>query len=437
MNKIGLVISREFNVRVRKKSFIVMTILMPLLMVLLVTVPTLVAMYSSRSNETKTIVVVDNSNQIYDQLHNTREIVFQKSESKYPSVVTENPDAYGYLIIGSKVVENPNTVQLYSRKNTTIGLQNQINSQISRIITAHRIAQTNIEGLEQTIQRVSAHSKLSTYAVELNRDNNVEQRASSSYVAIGAGYISGFVIYMFILMYGMMVLQGVVEEKSNRIVEVIVSSVRPFELMMGKILGIAMVAILQFLVWAVIAGVLLLVVMPVIAGVGGSAGAVSANVGDIGALPQSIDSIVSVLSNPMYLLQLFGGFIVFFVGGYLLYAAMFAAVGSAVESVTDTQQMQVPVTIPLIIALVLMMNAMQDPYSSVAFWGSMIPFTSPIIMMVRVAYGVSWWEFLLSVSLLYGTFVGVTYLAAKIYRTGIFMYGKKPSFVEILRWLRR
>ncbi len=430
MGKIGLIIGREFNIRVRKKTFILTTLLMPLLLVGMVVVPSLIARYGGDS-KLKEIVVVDSSGVIAGKLSNSESINYVIASKGYPEVTSSYPKAFGYLVIGSDIIDNPNAVQLYTTENSTIATEKEIEGILSSIVTQSRIDSSGVEGLAELMGSVMARTKISTYTIEMSDSGTVEEKVSSSGAAMGVAYIGSFMIYMFILVYGMMVLQGVVEEKSNRVLEVIVSSVKPFELMMGKILGVASVAILQFIIWIILGGLGIYLansmMFPATDMVGGAAG---------GLMPTGIMGLLGTLTDPWFIFRILGGFILFFAGGYLLYASFFAAIGSAVDNVADTQQLQIPVTIPLIVGLTVMLSVMQSPDSSMAFWFSMIPLTSPIIMMARLAYGVPVWELMLSLALLYGSFVGMVYVAAKIYRVGIFMYGKKPTFAEIIRWMR-
>ncbi len=427
MSKIGLIIGREFNIRVRKKTFIITTLLMPLLMVAMVVVPSLIARFGGESTNVKSIVVVDSSGVIADKLASSDAIEYQIVDGEYPEVTTSYPNVFGYLVIGRDIIDNPTNVQLYTTQSSTLSTEGEIEGLLSAIITQSRIDSSGVEGLAELMGQVSARAKVNTFSIETDDSGEVVHKASSSGAAMGVAYLGGFMIYMFILIYGMMVLQGVVEEKSNRVLEVIVSSVKPYQLMMGKILGVASVAILQFIIWIVLGGAGIYLASDMLAG-----GADMA----VGVMPTGILGLFSTLTDPWFIIRIVGGFIIFFAGGYLLYASFFAAIGSAVDNVADTQQLQIPVTIPLILGLFVMMSAMQNPDSSLAFWFSMIPLTSPIIMMARLAYGVPLWEFALSVTLLYGSFVGMVFVAAKIYRVGIFMYGKKPTISEIIRWMR-
>ena len=271
---------------------------------------------------------------------------------------------------------------------------------------------------------------------------------------MGLGYFAGFLIYFFVFLYGAMVMRGVIEEKTSRIVEVIVSSVKPFQLMLGKILGIALVGLTQFIAWVVLITLFVSVGMQVF-GPDYSAENVapqqemvesvmsqqSINVSDVAEIQAENSSdnfkdiLLSTVDSINFIVVLLS-FLFYFIGGYLLYASLFAAIGSAVDSETDTQQFMMPVTIPLVIGLLVMINTIQNPDGAMAFWFSIIPFTSPIVMMARIPFGVPYWEVALSMSLLIITFLGATWFAAKIYRTGILMYGKKVSYGEIWKWIR-
>ncbi|MEG2495543.1 MAG: ABC transporter permease [Mucinivorans sp.] len=438
MGKIGLIVEREFMQRVRKRSFLIVTFLTPLAMVAMMIIPMLIAKYGSDSQQ-RQIVVIDPTAVVSAGLKNVDNIIFTVDSTTnitHQEALGAHSSAFGVLEVGSDIVENPAALKLYTRQSSTLGIEKEIKNQVSDIVTSRRIADSGVAGLDSLIQCVKARASIQTFEVDEQASADGQKSSvaeKSSTVSMGVAYGASLLIYMFVLIYGMMVLQGVVEEKSSRIIEVIVSSVRPFELMMGKILGIASVALLQFFLW-IIVGVGLLFLLPSLdpdmaaSMAGGMGGAPAA--GAVGS------SSLGMLFDPWFLTKVIGGFIIFFVGGYLLYAAMFAAVGSAVDNVGDTQQLQLPITMPLIISIFIMVSVMQDPYSSAAFWFSIIPFTSPIIMMARIPYGVPLWEFALSVVVLYGSFVAMTYLAAKIYRTGIFMYGKKPSLMEIIRWAR-
>lgn len=439
-SKISLIIKREYNQRVRKKSFIITTILTPLLFVGLMTVPALMMHYGG-DEKLREIVVVDQSGMVGSKLENSDKVKFTPTDQTYEQAQISVPEAFGYLIVGENIIAQPDELKLYTRETSTIGLEKEITGQISSIIESERIAKTNIAGLDSIMRSVKARSSLATFTIVEQQPGSDTQgehqgKSTSSILSMGLGYVGGFMIYMFIFIYGAFVMQGVIEEKSSRIIEVMVSSVKPFQLMMGKIVGIALVALTQLFVWIILFGVFAIAIQGVLMS------GVEAQVGDVAAVAasQGIDpdvvSMFSMLSDPGYLLMVLGCYMLYFVGGYLLYAAMFAAVGSAVDNAQDASQLQLPITVPLILAILVMMNAMQTPNSAVAFWFSIIPFTSPIVMMARIPYGVPAWEIITSLVLLYGTFIGMTWVSAKIYRIGIFMYGKKPSLKELVKWAR-
>lgn len=423
-SKITLIIQREFNQRVRKRSFIITTILMPILMVGIAVVPVLIALYGGSPSSTREVVVVDSSGIVAPALRNEQGLNFTTTAMPFDSarLAPQYSGAYGFLVVGPQIVENPSELTLYTRESSTMAIESNIREQVRQVIYQKRVEQAEVPGLDSILQRLQVRTTLTTYLLNAQAGGEETAKESSSAASMGVSYAMGFIIYMFIFIYGAAIMQGVIEEKSNRIVEVIVSSVKPFQLMMGKIIGMALVALTQFAIWIVLIGGTMLAIQHFA-------------LSGAEAMPAELSSIVKSLDG-MFLLKMAGAFLLFFTGGYLLYASMFAAVGSAVENVQDTQQLQLPITIPLILAIVVMMNVMRDPTSTAAFWFSIIPFTSPIIMIARMPYGVPAWELVLSVVLLYATFLLIVSLAAKIYRTGIFMYGKKPTLGEMIRWIR-
>ena len=438
MGKIGIIAGREFNERVRKKSFIFTTILMPICLVAIMFIPAL--MMNISSDEKKEVLVVDQSGLVGDRLQDDSTLTFTLSDQTAEEVVGQQHEGlFGILIVGSDVLTNPSNVQLLTYESSTINIESSIAGQISSILESEKLKEYNIEDIDTILAAIKTNVSLKVKQLDATSGDTKE---SSSVLNIALAYIFGFLIYMFVFLYGNMVMQGVIEEKSNKVMEVMVSSVRPFELMMGKILGIASVAVTQFVIWVIFillvggGAVSLLGLSDVVASAG--AGVDPATIA--AAAPIDLDSemvsIIATLTDPAYLLRILGGFLIYFIGGYLLYAAMFAAVGSAVDNEKDTNNLQLPITLPLMVALFVMLNAMQDPHGPLAFWCSMIPFTSPIVMMVRLPYGVPGWELALSIGLLVVTFVGMVYLAGRIYRVGVFMYGKKPSFKELAKWIR-
>ena len=437
MSNIFLIVQREFNERVRKKSFIVTTLLMPVLMLGLMAAPALIMQFSR--GDRKRIAVVDESGLVASRLQSGDELVFEPTDLAADEARRELTDRFGVLCIGSDILTNPNNVRLYANSSSSLTVESTITGQIEQILEAEKLKGYNIGNLSQILDDVKTTAVMQTYRNDKSQEEN--SQAQSSVVATVLGYVLGFVLYMFLLIYGSMVMQSVIEEKNSRVLEVMVSSVRPFDLMLGKILGVAMVAVVQIVVWAVlicgVGSVLIPSLMPsdVMAG----AQAMQAGLPDAaaaGGMDPTMLSAVAAMTDMGYVVKIFVCLLLFVFGGYLLYSAMFAAVGSAVDNVQDASQLQLPVTLPVILALFAMFAVIKDPNSQLAFWFSMIPLTSPVVMMARIPYDIPMWEIVLSLALLYVSFVGMVWLAAKIYRVGIFMYGKKPTFRELAKWLR-
>ncbi|MDE6445671.1 MAG: ABC transporter permease [Alistipes sp.] len=435
MSNISLIIRREFNERVRKKSFIVTTLLTPVLMIGLMVAPALIMQFSR--GDTKHIAVIDESGLVAPQLQDDEELVFEPCTLGVEEARRELTDVFGILCIGSDIVENPNNVRFYVNSSSSLVVESNITGQIEEIVKTEKLKSYHIGNLREILDEVRTRVAMQTFRNDKSQEE--DSRTQSPIVATVLGYLLGFMLYMFLLIYGSMVMQSVIEEKNSRVLEVMVSSVRPFDLMCGKILGVALVAVVQILVWGVLIGFVGGVVVPHMmpADVLVSAQAAQGGMSDVaGDLDPELLQAVAAMTDMGYIFKLFGFLLLFVFGGYLFYSAMFAAVGSAVDNVQDASQLQLPITLPIILALLVMMAVIKDPNSSLAFWGSVIPFTSPIVMMARIPYDIPWWQVVLSLGVLYASFVGMVWLAAKIYRVGIFMYGKKPTFKELFRWMR-
>lgn len=444
-NKLFLIISREFLIRVRKKSFIIMTILTPILFAALIILPSLIMTLSSGKTGQQ-ILVVDHSGLCEPFFNDTDEFVYKfDQQADVAGIKKSFPDNLYALVEISEPDSSLNVaVSALSSKQLNLDAKTEIERNVKNALEKHKLERYNIENLEQIIKEINTKVSVKTFTVTESGDEKVAMVE----IYMGIAYIASFMIYMFIFMFGSMVMRGVIEEKTTRIVEVIVSSVRPFQLMLGKILGVGSVAMLQFLIWilltvAITAGVQSIIgfdkiagTTPEIANVAGAqgtelAGVVNAAQTDSGVAGEIFSALSSVPVTGIVV-----SFILYFLLGYLLYAAMFAAVGSAVDNEADTQQLIFPVTLPLILGLFIMIHTFQHPDSALSFWGSMIPFTSPMVMMARVPFGVPFWELALSVGLLAVTFLFMTYVSAKIYRVGILMYGKKPNFKDLYKWLK-
>ena len=439
MSAIGIIIGREFRERVMKKSFIISTILTPLLMVGIMVGTSFIM--ATNVGEAKRIAVVDRSGVIAPSLTSTDVIIYEPTDRTPEELRAESDEQmYGFLVIGEQVIDNPSDVSLYTYSTSTMDVESAIARDIEDVIEQTRLKTYDIENLPQIMAEVEADVTLRSYKIGAQDEDDKE---SSSVLAFGLAYVFGLMMYLFVMIYGSQVMQGVIEEKNSKVLEVMVATVRPYHLMMGKILGIASVAVLQFVIWIVIifvgGSVVMQFLMP--SELVESAAAISAGTADMTAMEGAgVDlELATMLANATdigFLVRFFGSFLLYFLGGYLLYAAMFAAVGSAVDNVQDAQQFQTPITMPIIIGFVVMIFAMNEPHAPLSVWCSMIPFTSPIVMMARLPFDVPMWELLLSLALLAASFVFMVWAAAKIYRIGIFMHGRKPSYKELWQWIR-
>lgn len=433
MSKIGIVISREYKERVSKKSFIISTILLPLLMIVLMAAPALLMTFTT--SESKTIMVVDNSNVIAGSLQNTDEVTYIVTNEPVDSLLADK-SIDGVLIIDQDIVNKPSGLSLYTNEASSMNIESNIRSQVESTIEQERLKQYDIENLDQIMKEVKANVTMQTY----RNDKEEGNKASSSELSYIVGLLMDMLLYFFLMLYGQMVMTSIIEEKNNRVLEIMVSSIKPAQLMLGKIVGIGLVAVTQVLIWAVLmsicSGVLLPALIP--ADVMNEVTAYSAGTIDITTATNDVDMlhIISVLSNVGYILTLFAYLLLFLVGGFLFYAAMYAAIGSAVDNIQDAGQFQGIILAPVLVGFVLSTSIVADPNSTLATVMSMIPFTSPMIMMSRIPFGIAAWEIVVSLVILYASFFGTVWLAAKIYRVGIFMYGKKPTIKEIIRWVK-
>lgn len=452
MNKISVIIQREYITRVRKKSFIIMTILAPLLMAAIIIVPT--ALMVSQGGEHKKIAVVeDNSDLFKDVIKNTKDAEFVYLENTNVEELKktfQSQGYYGILYISPRIVDTPNAIQMISKQQPPIGLLEHIESSLEKEIEKQKLLAYKIENLDEIMKNVETRVSIQTKKI----DDTGTIKETSTGISMALAYIFGFLMYMLVFIFGSQVMRGVIEEKTSRVVEVIISSVKPVQLMMGKIIGIALVGLTQFLIWIVLTMATVTVLKSTVLNKAGvqevmkevTAGPQNVMSADAQAEVQAQTAAVSpqlaefsklfgsALNQPWGLIII--SFIFYFITGYLLYASVFAAIGSAVDNETETQQFMLPVTIPIIIALMVAMGTMQNPESPVAFWCSLIPLTSPIVMMARIPFGVPYWQIFLSMFLMLITFWAFVWMAAKIYRTGILMYGKKTSWKEMWKWLR-
>ena len=436
MNQTGIIIGREFNERVRKKSFIISTILMPLFVIAMMVLPSLIMFYAK--GDTKTVAVIDDSGLIASQLESNGELRFVPTEASLESARETMDDIFGILHIGANVMSNTNDIRLYTNGSSSVMIEESIENQIESVIEAEKLKQYDIHDLQTILASVKTSVKLSVFRNDTDSDSS--ELSSSTAVSAIVGLVLGMILYMFLIIYGAMVMQSVIEEKSSRVLEVMVSSVKPFQLMLGKILGVAAVAAVQIVIWGVLICGTCAVALPMIIPSDVAESVEALQAGTLNAVDADVDiemlKIVSTVSDTGYVASIFVWLLLFMVGGYLLYSALFAAIGSSVESVQDASQFQMIVQMPIIISIFVMMTIMNDPSSTIAVWCSYIPFTSPVVMMARIPSGVPIWESLVSLVMLDATFAAMGWVAAKIYRVGIFMYGKKPTFKELWKWMR-
>ena len=438
MNKIQIIIAREFNERVRKKSFIITTLLMPLLMLLMMAAPTLMMLFAK--GEQKEILVVDESHMVAPKLESGEKLLFSPTELTLAEA-RASQEVFGVLWIGADIVENPNQVQLYTNSSSSMTLEEGIASQIENIIEDVRLSRYNIENLEQILKDIKVSVSLTTYRNDQTTESGEAEEATSSFIAYMLGMVLGIMLYMFLIIYGSMVMTSVIEEKGSRVLDVLVSSVSPFQLMMGKILGVASVAVTQVAIWGVLVCGLGAALLPSLMPEDVMQTVEAVQMGTMTTTEAGMDadmlSALSFATNTGKLVMMFVYLLLFLVGGFLFYSAMFAAVGSAVDSIQDANQLQTPITVPIFLALILAMSVTNDPNSPIAFWGSIIPFTSPVVMMARIPFDIPEWQIWLSLVLLFASVVGMAWVAGKVYRVGIFMHGKKPSFKDLWLWVKQ
>ena len=435
MNKIGLIIKREYLTRVRKRSFIIMTFLGPILMAAIYIIPIMLALNSS--NEHMRIAVVDESHWFEDRFTDTKEHTFVVMPSQPIDSVKELVKTGVFdmaLYVPPTQLNIPSNAIVYSIRQVPMEVESYINHVMQKEIEDQKLMAKGVD--PEIVSAVKTDVNLQI----MRMDEKGNEKETFTKVQFTLGIALSMLVYMFIIFFGGQVMQGVSEEKTNRIIEVIVSSVKPFQLMMGKIIGVSLVALTQFVLWILLTGVLY-VGFSAYVGISHSEMLSSGTVmsQDITANDimsnESVQNIVQIAQSIDFG-TIIVCFLVFFILGYLLYATLYAAIGSLVDNNTDSQQFTLPVTVPLIVAIISSFYIVNNPDSSLAVWLSMIPFTSPISMMVRIPFGVPIWQIVLSVVLLAGTFVLMTWIAAKIYRTGILMYGKKLSYKEIFKWLK-
>ncbi|PCI07236.1 MAG: ABC transporter permease [Flavobacteriaceae bacterium] len=437
MNKLKLIIKREFLSKVRNKTFLVMTILSPLMVVGL---GALVGYLSQMNQDSiKIIGYVDDSKLLTKEDISKSKTIEYKNLSDVDIVIAksqvEHGDYYGFLYVPKKdsIVDLASNIEFYSKDPPGLQVISEIEVMVENRLNHIRLEKQGIDAEVLDAAKINSNIKILSFSGE-------KSSKLIRGVKIAIGLSAGYLIMMFIIIYGAMVMRSVIEEKTSRIIEVIISSVKPFQLMMGKIIGTALAGLLQFSIWGVILLILSIVATTIFGAdvtpmAAGSLPIQEVSILDTVAKTETQIIIEELLRMP--LLPLFFAFITYFLGGYLLYSALYAAIGAAVDNETDTQQFMLPVIIPLILGVYIgFASVVNEPHGTLATVFSMIPFTSPIVMLMRIPFGVPWWQITISLLLLIGTFILMVWFAAKIYRIGILMYGKKPTYKDLYKWLK-
>ena len=433
MNKLRLIIAREYMSIVGRKSFILMTLGMPLLIFIIGAVPMLLGYLNDKGSDVQMISVVDETGRYGSALHSDEmyNFVIEKdlTVSNARDFYSKAEDGIDAMVIIPRDVDSTGTVDILSKGTITPALVTTVRSTLADTIESAHLASMGIPNLQQMVDK--AHVDVDVRSIKLSEEGEKE---SSTDLAMGLGLVLSLFTYMFVLMYGAMIMNSVIEEKTNRIVEVIVSSCRPFQLMLGKIIGVGLVGLTQMAIWLA----LFIIVGMIAGGALGISGmgspeamAAAGAAADTGVMDGIMKELYSINFLPIILY-----FILYFLGGYLLYSSLFAGLGSAVDQPSDSSQFMTPVMLIMIIALYAGMFCMENPSGPTAVWCSIIPFTSPVVMMVRLPFGVPAWQMLLSLALLFGTALGITWIAARIYRRGILHYGKKASFGDLFKWIK-
>ena len=437
---ISIIVKREYLNRVKKRSFLIVTFVVPVLFAAICVLPSLIMV--AAKEEAKTIAVVDASGIVLPYLNDTERSVYADYTAFSPDTVKARLKEFevdALLSISPLNEEKTLTAELFSEKPLGMELTENINDKINDAVESYRVESYEIEDLDNIMKSIKANVKLTSYTI----GEDGKETVSETGVYMIVSMVLGMIIYMFIVLFGGMVMSSVIEEKASRVVEVLVSSVKATELMFGKIIGIALVAITQFALWIILASALSFGAMSIFApkmdaaAMTEIAGMTAPGSPDLASVASETEAsvIFSTLGN-LPLGEILICFFIFFIFGYLLYASLFAAIGSAVENEADTQQLQIPLTVPLLLGFFIALYAFKAPDSAIVFWGSMIPFTSPIVMIARIPFGVASWEIILSAVLLIATFAGCAYVSAKIYKVGILMFGKKSTWKDLWKWLK-
>ena len=433
-SNIGIIIEREYLERVKKKSFIITTILMPIFMLAMMAMPAIIMAVGGES-EAK-IAVVDESHIILPRLENSETVKFQPALNASIDSVLANEGVDAVLVIPPNVVDDKNlSLKYYTASPSSVTTEGDVSSQINSILEKKRLEHYNIDDLDKILADVKGKVTIDTIRV----DKGSEESESTGF-SFGVAMVMTFVLYMFLLLYGQMVMTSIIEEKNNRVLELVVSSVKPMELMMGKIIGIALVAVTQIVIWGVLLALMAAFLLPALIPADAMADIVAVQSGDISGVSstESVEMLkaVGMMSNVGKIIGLVAWMSVFLILGFLIYSSIFAAIGSSVDNVQDASQLSTVAVVPIVFGLIFAMAAAADPMGQLAFWASIFPLTAPMVMVARIPFGIPQWEIWLALALLVLTFIGLVWMAGRIYRIGIFMHGKKPTVKDLVAWMK-
>ena len=413
MNKTMLIIRREYLTRVKKKSFILLTLLMPFIFAALIFVPLALSLIKDGSD--KTVYVVDPGDHYAPLFQNGGGWTFSRQPKDDAAFYDKDSGVEAVILINGDPATDDQALQIHSRNQVPADLVAIVENTVGNQVRQDKLAAYGIDSLD----RIIADVQKPVHAITMQRDSDGSTKITNADIATAAGFLFTFLIYMFVMSYGAMVMQSVMEEKTNRIVELMVSAVSPFQLMLGKIVGIALVGLTQLAVWTLMHTAIL------------TAAGQMFGTGGTGEATMMLSALMNL---PFFEITLL--FILFFIGGYLLYASLFAAIGASINAQEDAQQFMTPIIVIMVFAMYAGLYSAENTNGPLAFWSSMFPLTSPIVMMVRIPHGVPLWQELLSLGLLFGTCLACVWISGKIYRIGILLYGKKPNLKEMVKWIR-
>lgn len=429
MKNLKIITKREYINKIRNKSFIVMTFVSPLIVIIFGALIGYLTNVNNSSN-LKKIAVLDNSSLFYDSFENTSTVEYQflkNASLKDAKTIVLAESMYGLLYIPPiKEGKWYQEIEFFSEESPNISLINQLSRSVENTLFKNNLTEKGIDKQQIDDSRVQVNISLENFSGEKSSELD-------GIIKVAFGSVAGYLIFMFIIIYGNLIMRSVIEEKTNRIIEIIISSVKPFELMLGKIFGTSLAGITQFLIWMIFGGFLMTILTTFLDVNPSSTNEVLMNKSGLDKITTEV--LLAFFKFPF--MEMFTSFLLYFIGGYLLYSSFYATIGAMVDNETDTQQFLMPVLMPLILAVYIgFFTVIEEPHGTVSTVLSYVPLTSPIVMLMRIPFGVAWWEVLISIAILYGTFFLVIKIAAKIYRIGILMYGKKPTYKEVWKWLK-